>query len=206
MATRTRLKLMEIAVENKIELTRIQAQHRIQLRQGLRAQSARKAKRMKQWSAVLGRDVSIKVVGGTSSSGASGESSVQGKSIGASRSQSKSASRRGSNGKISEMMQEFQLADASKIMDDHSAEDAADLAMMSSGDLEMQQDNAKKEIHELTSKLRTFRQSNERALEDLRGKQMKESKFKDEESQKYMMVSLTSLISRRNSNGDMMLR
>jgi hypothetical protein len=77
---------------------------------------------------------------------------------------------------------------------------------MSSGDLEMQQDNAKKEIHELTSKLRTFRQSNERALKDLKGKQMKESKFKDEESQKYMMVSLTSLISRRNSNGDMMLR
>lgn len=52
---------MEITVENKIELTRTQAQHRIQLRQALRAQKARKGKRTRLWSTVLDRDVSVKV-------------------------------------------------------------------------------------------------------------------------------------------------
>jgi predicted phage gp36 major capsid-like protein len=85
-------------------------------------------------------------------------------------------------------MQEFQQADASKIMDDHSAEDAADVAMMNSNDLEKQQDKAKKEILELTTKLRAFQQSNERALEDLKGKHMKQLKGKEEESQKIIMV------------------
>jgi hypothetical protein len=181
---------MEITVENKIELTRVQAQHRIQLRQGLRAQQSRKARRMKQWSVILGRDVSLKVTvgSGTSSMGSSGLSSVQGKSVIASQNQSKAASRRGSNGNISAMMQEFQQVDASKIMDDHSAEDAADLAMMNSTDLEKQQEIAKKEIQELTTKLRAFQKSNERALEDLKGKQMKQLKGKEEESQKIMMV------------------
>jgi hypothetical protein len=78
--------------------------------------------------------------------------------------------------------------DASKIMDDHSAEDAADLAMMNSTDLEKHQEIAKKEIQDLTTKLRAFQKSNERALEDLKGKQMKQLKGKEEESQKIMMV------------------
>jgi hypothetical protein len=193
LSTRTQLKLMEITVENKIELTRVQAQHRIQLRQGLRAQQAQKAKRMKQWSGILGRDVSLSMIvgSGLSSMGASGLSSVQGKSVSASQNQSMASSRRGSNGNISAIMQEFQQADASKIMDDHSAEDAADLAMMNSKDLEKQQDKARKEIQELTTKLRAFQQSNERALEDLKTKQMKQLKGKEEESQKFMMVLIS---------------
>lgn len=61
LATRTQLKLMEKTVENKIEVTRMQAQHRIQLRQALRAQHGRKSKRTRHWSSILDRDVSIKV-------------------------------------------------------------------------------------------------------------------------------------------------
>lgn len=74
---------MEITVENKIELTRVQAQHRIQLRQGLRSQQSRNAKKTNQWSVISGRDVSFKVTSGSgsSSTSASGISSVHGKSI-----------------------------------------------------------------------------------------------------------------------------
>jgi hypothetical protein len=53
-------------------------------------------------------------------------------------------------------------------MDDHSAEDAADVAMMNSNDLEKQREKAKKEILELTTKLRAFQQSND-VLEDFEG-------------------------------------
>jgi hypothetical protein len=83
---------------------------------------------MKWWSALLDRDVSKKV---TEVSGAtSGVSSVQGKSITSSQTQSKTASRRGSDGKISEKMEEFahvKQNDASKIMnaDNTNFEDAA---------------------------------------------------------------------------------
>jgi hypothetical protein len=114
---------MENTVENNIELTRAQAQHRIQLRQALKSQGIRKGKRMKYWSGILDRDVSIKLnaCSASTSRGASGQSSVQGKSV----NQSKTASRRGSDGKISQKMVEFQQADASKIMDDSNLEDAA---------------------------------------------------------------------------------
>jgi hypothetical protein len=191
ITTRTKLKLMGITVENNIELTRTQAQHRIQLRQCLRAQKARLAKRMKSWSLVLDRDVSIKVtaVSGSSSMSASQASSAQGKSEMTSRSQSKTASRRGSDGKISEKMQEMQpQADASKIMDETNLEDAADLALMNSDALEKQQEKAKKEINELTTKLKAFQQNNARALADLKNAQAKMLKNKEEESQKFMLV------------------
>jgi hypothetical protein len=193
LTTRTQLKLMENTVENNIELTRAQAQHRIELRQALRGQEARKAKRTKYWSGILDRDVSLKVVGvsGSTSKGTSGQSSVQGKSVGASQNQSKTASRRGSNGKISEKMQEFQQDDASKIMDganESNLEDAADLAMMTSTELEAHQDKAKAEIQGLNVKLRTFQQSNARALADMKNKQAKLMKAKEEEAKKFMMV------------------
>jgi hypothetical protein len=193
LATRTQLKLMENTVENNIELSRVQAQHRIQLRQALRGQEARKAKRSKHWSGILDRDVSLKVVGvsGSTSKGTSGQSSVQGKSVGASQNQSKTASRRGSNGKISEKMQEFQQDDASKIMDASNEEDAADLTMMNSTELEAQQDKAKVEIQGLNVKLRAFQQSNERALADLKNTQAKLMKTKEEEAKKFMMVRLS---------------
>jgi hypothetical protein len=196
LTTRTQLKLMENTVENNIELTRVQAQHRIQLRQALRGQEARKAKRTKYWSGILDRDVSLKVVGvsGATSKRTSGQSSIQGKSIGASQNQSKTASRRGSNGKISEMMQEFQQDDASKIMDgadESNLEDAADLAMMTSNELEAHQDKAKAEIQELNVKLRAFQQTNARALADLKNTQTKLMKTKEEEAQKFMMVRLS---------------
>jgi hypothetical protein len=189
ITTRTKLKLMEGTVENNIELTRTQAQHRIQLRQCLRAQKARSSKRMKSWSIILDRDVSTKVtaVSGSDSLSTSGFSSVQGKS----QNQSKSASRRGSDGKISEKMQDFKQSDASKIMDDTNNEDAADLALMKSNELEMQQEIAKKEINELTKKLKTFQQANASAMADLKDAQTKLLKSKQEESQKFMMVRMS---------------
>jgi hypothetical protein len=181
---------MEATVENHIELTRIQAQHRIQLRQCLRAQRARTALRMKNWSVILDRDVSVNVtvVSGLSSMGTSQASSVQGKSM-TSMANSKTASRRGSDGKISEKMQEIQQADASKLLDQSNVEDAADLAMMDSNELEKQQEKAKKEIHELTVKLKAFQQTNESAFADLKNAQARVMKKKEEESQKFMMVS-----------------
>jgi hypothetical protein len=147
---------------------------------------------MKVWSGILDRDVSVKVVGvsGSSSKGASGQSSVQAKSSAASTNQSKTASRKNSDGNITEKMQEIQQADASKIMDDTNLEDAADLAMMTSKELEVQQDKAKEEIQELNVKLRAFQQTNARALADLKNKQVKLLKSKEEESQKFMMVIL----------------
>jgi hypothetical protein len=178
---------MGITVENNIELTRTQAQHRIQLRQCLRAQKARSGKRMKSWSDILDRDVSIKVtaVSGSSSMSASPASSVQGKSM----TSSMTHSRRGSDGKISEKMQEMQpQADASKIMDETNLEDAADLALMNSDALEKQQEKAKKEINELTTKLKAFQQNNARALADLKNAQAKMLKNKEEEFQKFMLV------------------
>jgi hypothetical protein len=203
LTTRTQLKLMEHTVENNIGLTRVQAQHRIELRQALRGQEARKAKRTKYWSGILDRDVSLKVVGvsGSTSKGSSGQSSVQGKSIGTSQNQSKTASRRGSDGKISEKMQEFQQDDASKIMDgadETNLEDAADLAMMTSTELEAQQDKAKVEIQELNVKLRAFQQSNAKAFADLKNNQAKLMKTKEEEAKKFMMV----LLSFNNSLGN----
>lgn len=87
-------------------------------------------------------------------------------------------------------MQQFTHEDASKVMDDqNTAEDAADLALMNSEELEKQQAKAKAEIQELTVKLKAFRQANERALADLKQKQQKELKEKEEESQKFMLVS-----------------
>jgi hypothetical protein len=205
LSTRTKLKLMENTVENHIELTRVQAQHRIQLRQALRDQEARRGKRIKSWSVILGRDVSIQMTNGSgsTSAGTSGQSSMQRKSVGVSQAQSKSTSRRGSDGKISEQMQEFRRDDASKVMDDHaSSEDAADLAMMTSTELEKQQDLAKKKIHELTTKLRAFQQINEKALLELMNKQEGLLNAKEEDSQKFMMV-LISFNSSRKWNGGM---
>jgi hypothetical protein len=73
-------------------------------------------------------------------------------------------------------MQEFQQDDASKIMDGANEEDAADLTMMSmmtSTELEAQQEKAKVEIQGLNVKLRAFQQSNERAMADLKNTQAK---------------------------------
>jgi hypothetical protein len=83
---------------------------------------------MKEWSALLDRDVSKKIV--AISGETSGVSSAQGKSAVASMNHSKTASRRGSDGKISEKMEEFahvKQNDASKIMnaDNTNFEDAA---------------------------------------------------------------------------------
>lgn len=189
MATRTSLKLMEITVENKIELTRMQANHRIQLRQLLRAQRARKAKRLRNWAAVLDRDLNAKVGSGASSVGsASGSASVQGKSVSASQSQSQAHSRRGSNGSLNQKIAELDHSqDAAKVMEDHSAEDAADYALMNSQELEKQQQMAQQQIEDLSSKLKAFQRANEVELADLKQKHAMEMKAKDEESQKFMM-------------------
>jgi hypothetical protein len=91
-------------------------------------------------------------------------------------------------------MQEFQQDDASKIMDgadESNLEDAADLAMMTSTELEAQQDKAKVEIQGLNVKLRAFQHSNERALADLKNTQVKLMKTKEEEAKKFMMVRLS---------------
>jgi hypothetical protein len=186
LKTKTKLKLMEHSVENKIELTRTQAQHRINLRQVMRSQAARETKRSRHWSVILGRDVSDKT---SSSMATSISSSVQGNSAIASRNISKTSSRRASNGKISEKMQEFQASDASKIMDDqYTDEDAADMALMNSSELEKQQEIAKKQIQELTANLRTFQQDIERAKADLQIKHSTELQAKEKESQNAMMV------------------
>jgi uncharacterized protein YcbK (DUF882 family) len=63
-----------------------------------------------------------------------------------------------------------------------------DLAMMTSTELEKQQDLAKTEIQELNVKLRAFQQNNARGLADLKNKQAKTLNTKEEESQKFMMV------------------
>jgi hypothetical protein len=73
------------------------------------------------------------------------------------------ASSRGSDVKISENLQEFQQVNASKIMDvtyENNLDDDADLAMMTSTELEVHQVKANVEILELNVKLRAFRQSN----------------------------------------------
>lgn len=187
MATRTSLKLMEITVENKIELTRLQATHRIQLRQLLRAQRAQKAKRTRNWAAVLDRDLNAKVGSGASSVGsASGSASVQGKSVSASQSQSQAHSRKASNESINRKVTEA-AGDASKVMEDLSAEDAADYALMNSQELEKQQEHAKEQILELNAKLKAFQSANDAQLADLKQTQMQEMKSKEEESQKFML-------------------
>jgi len=186
--TRTSLKVMEITVENKIELTRLQAVHRIQLRQALRAQRARKSKRSKMWSAVLDRDVEAKANGssGASSVGSmSGSASVQGKSVSASQSQSQAHSRHGSNGSINKQMSDH--ADASKVMEDHSAEDADDFAMMNSQELEKQQAKAQLQIQEMTGSLKAFQQKNEADLADLKQRHQQEIKKTQDDSQKFFM-------------------
>lgn len=122
-----------------------------------------------------------------SSGSQSGTSSVQGKSVSASQSQSKSASRRGSNGSISSKLSEVE-GEPIQLLEDTSAEDADDMAMMNSHELQEQQEKAKKEILDLTSKLRAFQQSHERELLDLKQKHSKQMKEKEEESSKFMMV------------------
>lgn len=90
-------------------------------------------------------------------------------------------------------MNELAQDDASKLLNDTNAEDADDLALMNSEELEKQQEKAKKEILDLTARLRAFQQSNERELLDLKQKHAKEMKAKEEESSKFMMVSSYSL-------------
>jgi uncharacterized protein YcbK (DUF882 family) len=65
-----------------------------------------------------------------------------------------------------------------------------DLAMMTSTELEAQQDKAKAEIQELNVKLRAFQKNNQRALADLKNKQATVIKAKEEECQKFMIVCL----------------
>jgi hypothetical protein len=153
---------MENTVENKIELTRVQAQHRIELRQALRGQETRQAKRSKYWSGILDRDVSLKVVGesGSTSNYAGGQS----------------------------YLKEF-----------------PDLVMITYAELEAHQDKTELEIQELNDKLRFFRKSNTRALADLKSKQMKQLKAKEEESQKFLMY-VYLLISLGIWSGGMMPR
>jgi PAS domain-containing protein len=71
------LKILDLQVGNEIELSKLQAQHRIQLRQILRFHKDKRIKRKNRWASVVNREIDHASQQGSMSSSVQGKSEVQ---------------------------------------------------------------------------------------------------------------------------------
>jgi len=157
------LKLLEMAGENATEIKKMQAHHQSQIRHMQRAQNNRRDKRVKRWSAILGRDLTIGKKFG------SGASSVGSKS----QSESQSMSRQDTGD--SHQNPNLVLVGANDDLND-----GAFLGMEN-------ESHAKEQIAQMREQLKKLAQRQEKNMIDLVSKHQAEFSAKEEEYQKVMM-------------------
>ena len=173
-ATRNSIKIMEIQYENTFELRKLQASHINQIRQLTRAQKARKAKRFRHWSQILGRDLTVQkkigsgVHSGVASGDASGAASGGQSGIG-----SNSLTRQSSDPNLKQTQKKIQLVG-------HDEDEDDEVANMTLTD---QSKNAKDQLQRMEEQLKALASKHHENLEKLQAKQMAEFKSKDEEFQ-----------------------
>ena len=164
-ATQKSLKIMDMQAENVMEMTKLQANHRIQLRQLLRTQKDRKVKRYKHWSGIINRDILLEHASMNGSMAGSQIGSAQPKSI----AHSIAHSRKNSNPDLKEgKLINYQAADH--------AEDAQDAKLLS-GQSEWKAEEAKDQLLKMQQGLLEVKKKHERALYGL--KQSHEASYTD---------------------------
>lgn len=158
------LKILEMQGENAIQIKKIQAHHRSQMRHMQRAQHNRREKRIKRWSSILGRNLAAEKKFG------SGASSV------GSKSQSESQSMSRSEGDSHQQTNLNQLLGA----DDEADDGNAFLGMEN-------ETHAKEQIAQMREQLKKLAARQEKIMVELVAKHQAEYAAKEEEFQKVMM-------------------
>lgn len=168
-ATQKQLKIIDMQAEHALEITKMQASQRIQLRQIGRTQKERKIKRYKHWSGIINRDITLEHASLNASVLGSHSGSPQAKSIAHSIAHSQAHSRRNSNPDLKESKQLINTQQ-------ENAEDNVD-SKLASSHREMKADETKEHLLRMQQGLLDLKKKHEKALYAL--KQNHETAYAD---------------------------